>query len=274
MNVVARGAVRAFLISALVVAAALALCRPASAGTLCSIGPTSLVAMPDGKSYAITFDSLDGVLADLRLTLYSNTSGYGVWVRVPDYQQWTGDPSAWPYRPYRSQPRFVTLPKVDGVELVVAETIGDEPTTTRPCIPSFTYVDRPDSPDAAEWIREFNAGVTAPTATPLGQNPLVCTTPYATAQPYTIAPPGYPEMARQQGAAGRTIVRVQLDASGNVTGATLVKSSGNFSLDQSTMQAARATTYEPELTGCNAVPSTFFFAVDFTGGLSPKATVL
>lgn len=252
----------------------MATCRPASAGTLCSIGPSSLVPMPDGKSYAIVFDSLDGVLADLRLTLYSNTSGYGVWVRVPDYQQWTGDPSAWPYRPYRSLPRFITLPKVDAVELVVAETIGDEPTTTRPCIPSFTYVDRPDTPDAAEWIRQFNAGVTSPAATPLGQNPLVCTTPYATAQPYTIVQPDYPQIARQQGAAGRTIVRVQLDAGGNVTGANVVKSSGNMSLDQSAIQAARRTTYEPELAACNAVLSTFFFAVDFAGGQAPKATVL
>lgn len=259
---------------ALIVAIPFAIDRPAAAGTLCSIGPSSLVPMPDGKTYAIVFDSLDGVLADLRLTLYSNTSGYGVWVRVPDFQQWTGDPSAWPYRPFRSLPRFITLPRADAIELVVAETINDEPTTMRPCIPSFTYVDRPDTPDGAEWIRQFGLGVQASEAAPLGQNPLICTTPYASAQPDNIAQPDFPEIARQQGAAARTIVRVSLDAGGNVTGGTVAQSSGNMALDQAAITAARHTTYEPQLERCNAVPSTFFFAVDFTGTFAARKAIV
>jgi protein TonB len=112
-------------------------------------------------------------------------------------------------------------------------------------------------------------GPPAPTAGPATAPPAPTPTPKTCAQPHLDAtttqavPPDYPEMARQQGAAGVSLVRVQLDASGHVLKADIYKSSGNFSLDQSAIQAAKASKYRPEVNDCVPTGGQYIFHADF-----------
>jgi len=77
--------------------------------------------------------------------------------------------------------------------------------------------------------------------------------------------PDYPDIAREQGATGVTQVKVTLDASGNVTDASVYKSAGNPALDQSAIKAAKATAYIPETVNCVKTAGSYIFRAEFTG---------
>ena len=77
--------------------------------------------------------------------------------------------------------------------------------------------------------------------------------------------PDYPEMAKQQGDAGTTEVKVTLDATGNPVDTSVYKSSGFAILDQAALKAARATQYNAELVNCVKTAGSYLFTADFTG---------
>lgn len=59
--------------------------------------------------------------------------------------------------------------------------------------------------------------------------------------------PEYPAAALQEGLEGRVVLRVAIDASGQVTAASLLRSSGHASLDQAARQAVLRWRFEPPL---------------------------
>jgi protein TonB len=73
----------------------------------------------------------------------------------------------------------------------------------------------------------------------------------------------YPDIAREQGAVGTTLVKVTLDANGNVTDTSVYKSAGNAALDQSAIKAAKATSYTPDIVDCVKTPGSYLFKANF-----------
>jgi protein TonB len=76
--------------------------------------------------------------------------------------------------------------------------------------------------------------------------------------------PDYPDMARQQGIEGTTQVKVSLDATGAITGATVYKSAGNIQLDNAAIAAAKASKYAPEIVNCVKTAGSYLFRADFS----------
>lgn len=102
---------------------------------------------------------------------------------------------------------------------------------------------------------------TAPPPTPTPKP--ACNVPNVDPKPITKVEPDYPELARQQGAAGVSNVRVTLDATGRVTNTKIEKSAGNQALDNEAMRAAKATSFSPEIRNCDKVPGDYLFVATF-----------
>ncbi len=60
------------------------------------------------------------------------------------------------------------------------------------------------------------------------------------------------------------MIKVDLDASGTVTGVSVYASTGSMELDRAALDAARASTYSPEIRGCQPVPGSYLFKVEFS----------
>ncbi|GAC1306151.1 MAG: hypothetical protein NVSMB21_08590 [Vulcanimicrobiaceae bacterium] len=105
-----------------------------------------------------------------------------------------------------------------------------------------------------------------PTPTPPPPTPKpACPVPNADATTVSAVEPDYPDIARQQGAVGTAKIKVSLDAAGHVLDVALAKSSGNASLDQSALKAARASTFAPEVVNCVKTAGVYLFTADFQG---------
>jgi TonB family protein len=70
----------------------------------------------------------------------------------------------------------------------------------------------------------------------------------------------YPARARNSGFRSATVeVEVTVGPSGNLVEARVVKSSGNLSIDEAALRAARESTYSPKLVDCNPVQGNYLF---------------
>jgi TonB family protein len=115
------------------------------------------------------------------------------------------------------------------------------------------------------------AAAATPTPTPL-PTPLPSATPSVScvtqdAPVALLATPPPPDIAPDvRGAAvSSTIrVRVDVDASGTITGTTVVEPSGNSSLDLVAVGMARAARYSPATHACKAIAGSFVFAARFS----------
>jgi protein TonB len=113
-----------------------------------------------------------------------------------------------------------------------------------------------------------------------GNAPKAAATPTPTPEPTAVAnacgrndaeaglavaptPPVLPVAARAEGTSGTTVVKVQLDAQGAVTGATIAETSGNASLDVIALGMARDAQYTPALHDCKPVATAYDFSVRF-----------
>lgn len=120
------------------------------------------------------------------------------------------------------------------------------------------------APQKPAAVAATPAPTAPPTATPTPKP--ACAVPNKDAAiKGTAADAEYPDIAKEQGAVGTTQVKVTLDASGGVQGVSVYKSSGNQALDNSALQAAKATAYTPETVNCVPQPGSYLFRVDFTG---------
>lgn len=75
--------------------------------------------------------------------------------------------------------------------------------------------------------------------------------------------PDIPVAARASGTSGIALIKVQLDAQGTVTGASVDQSSGNASLDVIAVSMALGAQYSPALHDCKPVASAYTFSVKF-----------
>ncbi|MFY9664463.1 MAG: TonB family protein [Candidatus Cybelea sp.] len=79
----------------------------------------------------------------------------------------------------------------------------------------------------------------------------------------TPPPPDIPLDTRASGTSGVALVSVELDSSGQVTGAGVKQSTGNSSLDLVAVQMARDARYTPALRDCKPIAGTYAFSVKF-----------
>ncbi len=92
-----------------------------------------------------------------------------------------------------------------------------------------------------------------------------CAQPHVDATTTNPVSPDTPEMAKQQGLTGTSMVKVSLSATGSVLGATIYKSSGSALLDNAAVQAAKESSYSPEIDNCAKVAGDYIFRADFEG---------
>lgn len=98
-----------------------------------------------------------------------------------------------------------------------------------------------------------------PTATPKPS----CSSPDVEAKTLVAISPDAPADATGFGEA-LAMIKVDLDAQGRVTGASVYKSTGSLELDRAAMAAARESSYAPEERNCQAVSGSYLFKVEFS----------
>jgi protein TonB len=107
------------------------------------------------------------------------------------------------------------------------------------------------------------ASALVPGPTP-SATPLTCDEPFADATADHVQAPDFPAAALAAAASAGVSVRVDLDASGHVTAATVIESSGNSDLDAAAIDAARKTTYRPAVFACQPQKSAHVMRFDFS----------
>lgn len=75
--------------------------------------------------------------------------------------------------------------------------------------------------------------------------------------------PDVPNAARAEGTSGIATISVALDASGNVTSASVAQSTGNSSLDLVAVTMARAARYSPAMRDCKPIAAAYTYSVKF-----------
>jgi len=93
--------------------------------------------------------------------------------------------------------------------------------------------------------------------------PNSCSVPNVQASTTYAAVAERPEIASQMHLSGTTLVQVDLDASGNLIGESIAKSSGVGVLDRAALEAARASKFQPATQNCTATAGSYLFQVDF-----------
>lgn len=108
------------------------------------------------------------------------------------------------------------------------------------------------------------AGAGTPAAKAAATPKPACPDPYREATMTNGVAPEYPEAAKQQGLGAVTVlVRITLSPGASVMNASILQSSGNMSIDQSAMVAARQSSYAPKLVNCQPVEGTYSFRASF-----------
>ncbi|MBD5606162.1 MAG: energy transducer TonB [Candidatus Eremiobacteraeota bacterium] len=231
----------------------------AAAGTQCP--RAGVLASLDGKTYAAVFTSARAYSGTVDATFYTAKQSYGASFSVTTGATAHGDT-------FTSPPLALVDPAPDPFE--AAEFSFDGATPSGSCI-DRERIDPPQKNDA-----RVNAAVAGlDPAQPaiafirviVDNSTTACLRPYEYAridgQP---APLAYPAIARMTNASGVVSVRVALDASGNVTDATVYRSSGSPALDAAAVTSASHTRYLPEVFRCRPVPGAYDFRANFSAG--------
>ncbi|HET7814577.1 MAG TPA: TonB family protein [Candidatus Baltobacteraceae bacterium] len=72
-----------------------------------------------------------------------------------------------------------------------------------------------------------------------------------------------PTIAMEQGVSGVTTLRISLNDTGALTGASLVQSSGNMWIDRSAMNTAYTSAFTPKIQNCSRVASAYLYQVSY-----------
>lgn len=161
-----------------------------------------------------------------------------------------------------------------------AEFPEPPPPPDRPFEPLETRAARAEAPVAAPVVEpQAPVAVRAPVLAvevPCGAPAVArafAPSPAAAAAPVPAAPPApcsgnprpaYPPRARESGVAGTVLVRLAVDAHGEVAGAEVAESSGSEMLDVAALEALRHWRFTPAKHGELAVASTVLVPVRFT----------
>jgi TonB family protein len=99
-----------------------------------------------------------------------------------------------------------------------------------------------------------------PTPTPKA----TCDRPDVAARTIDVADPEMPAMARERNVTGTVDVRVDLSETGAVR-AVSIANSPDVVLDDAALDAARRSTYAPEIVDCKTQSGSYLFRVEFDG---------
>jgi TonB family protein len=102
----------------------------------------------------------------------------------------------------------------------------------------------------------------APTPTPTPK--ATCDRPDVAARTIVVADPEMPIMARERNVTGTVDVRVDLSETGAVRSVSIANTPDAM-LDQAALDAARRSTYAPEIVDCKAQSGSYLFRVEFDG---------
>ncbi len=91
-----------------------------------------------------------------------------------------------------------------------------------------------------------------------------CSEPNIEAKTIAAVSPDQSASGFAAGNSATAMIKVDLDATGRVTGVSVYASTGSLELDRAAMDAARQSTYAPEMRDCQAVPGSYLFKVEFS----------
>ncbi|HZT13135.1 MAG TPA: TonB family protein [Candidatus Baltobacteraceae bacterium] len=131
------------------------------------------------------------------------------------------------------------------------------PAAQAPIAPRTSQAPAPEQTSGTSGIATQQPPQLAPTPKP------ACSAPDVPAKAIDPVTPEEPPFARDEGLTGMAKIRVDLDATGSVVGASVYASTGSAQLDQAALQAATQTRYAPEKTDCKDVPGSYLFTVQF-----------
>ncbi|MEO0074831.1 MAG: TonB family protein [candidate division WOR-3 bacterium] len=148
-------------------------------------------------------------------------------------------PKEFIYQAYQLKRETTTIAEELPPEL---EKIAEPPPVERPKLP--VAAESPEEVEATTIEKtEFQEIVKKPAETDI---PVV---PYwvveVKPQPINIPKPAYPDLARQAGIEGNVVVKALVDVDGSIIEVEILKSSGNSSLDQAALSAAREAKFSP-----------------------------
>lgn len=109
-----------------------------------------------------------------------------------------------------------------------------------------------------------DGGASGPPAIPVEPTAPACSDPNAEAKTLIAIAP---DSASGDVAAGSNVtamIKVDLDANGQVVGVSVYASTGSIELDQAALRAARESTYAPETRDCQPVAGSYLFKVEFS----------
>ena len=72
-----------------------------------------------------------------------------------------------------------------------------------------------------------------------------------------------PTIAAEQGVSGTSVVKIDLNARGDLVAQSLFSSSGNPLLDKAALQSARMSSYTSETRNCEYVGGTYLYTVEY-----------
>jgi protein TonB len=144
--------------------------------------------------------------------------------------------------PYELKKEVVTM--VEHISAVI-EKFEEPPPTERPKV--AVEAENEIAEEAVETIAESVFREDIIRTKPVG--PEIEIVPYYTLEvrpkPIKIPKPKYPELARQAGIEGQTVVKALLDIDGSIIEVKVLKSSGSQMLDEAALSAARKARFTP-----------------------------
>lgn len=148
-------------------------------------------------------------------------------------------PKEFVYKAYELKKEVATIAEELPPEL---EKLAEPPPVERPKLP--VAAETPEEVEATTIEKtEFQEIIKKPTETDI---PIV---PFWSVevkpQPVNIPKPNYPELAKQAGIEGDVVVKALVDVDGRIIDVEIQKSSGNSSLDQAALEAARNAIFTP-----------------------------
>jgi TonB family protein len=253
--------------------AAALLASPAEAAVRQTCPGTLLLESTNGKFYVVAFGATANVASSFDLTLYSKTAVYSL--TVPSVSIATRVTVAG--ATFRSAPVVVRNPDPTPLlgatvqsTLIVADGRCPAESFVIPSVETLTAADRHVDPQTAALEDQVASEVGLAAKAPLdptpvtGAPPLTCDVPFADPSVDAADPPAFPPAAVRAGAFGSVAVRVELDQTGKVTGATALGTSGNPDLDAAAVTSARKSTYHPARFACEPLRSSYTVNFDFS----------
>ena len=224
----------------------------------------------NGRDYVTVFSAMKPQRASFVVAVYGSRHAYEFAVDDDAIDRPTGNK----YTPYRSAPILVENPdsgplRAYSIDVRIVGAPKCEP--ERSSIPDVASVVRPPYPRSPEEVATLHDIVaeTAALTTVVNPTPRTdlavpqCDEPFAEARTLRVQTPKYPIIAINQSAIGSATVKVTLSDSGSVTDATIYKGSGWPALDAAAIEAARNSTYSPEVIFCKPYAGSYIFRADF-----------